>query len=288
MKNIIQKIYCVAIVFGLFIPSAFSQTIPTTRKVVDVSQNSPSGTYTGSSFALEGYSRIKGAIIFNGGTGTTPVAHLSQMLGTATPFWFGTNTVSFRHNGAYWIGETDIPILGKYAKLIVGNFGNSTNWQGYLYVTNERGNRFVEAQDNITINNVRLSYFKDTYTDTYGIAADRFSAYNLATATGFVYDDTGGAGTTSGSVAIRGFNKKDISISINSIVDGTVTIRVQGQVGSTTIWANIVDVVLGSATTHFLPIGDENPWNIRTGLNKTGNGTASVTINETYSTKINN
>lgn len=290
MKNIIRKSCYAMLVFELFTSSVFSQTVPATRKIVDVSQNNPAGTYTSSSFALEGYSRIKGMIILNGGSGTTPAAHLNQTLGTTTPYWFGTNTVSFHYDGTYWKGETDIPILGRYGRLIVGSFGDSTNWQGYLYVANEHGNRFIEAQGNATVNNVRLSYFKDTFSDTYGIVVERFNAYNLGTATGFIYDDTPGSTTTSGSVAIRGFNKKDVSISINSIVDGTVTIRVQGQVGSTTIWANIVDVELGSATTYLLSIADENPWNIRVGLNKTGTstGTASVTINETYSTKINN
>ena len=179
-----------------------------------------------------------------------------------------------------------MPVLGKYGRLIVGNFGNTTNWQGYLYVTNESGNRFVEAQQNVTINNVRLTYFVDKYSDTYGVSADRFNSYNLATATGYVYDDTGGAGSQSGSVAIRGFDINEIAIIINSIVDGTVTIRVQEQLGTTTFWADIVEVELGSATSHTISL-EEKSWNVRVGLNKTGNGTASVSVAEAYSTKIN-
>lgn len=285
MKNIIQKIWYAALVFVLFAPSVFSDTIPTTRKLADVSQDNPTGTYTAGSFALQDFTRIKGVIVLNGGSGTTPIAHINQIIATGTPFWFGTNTVSFHYDGTYWKGEVNIPILGKYGRLIVGNFGNTTNWQAYLYATNESGDRFIEAQRSETINNVRLTYFVDKYSDTYGVAADRFNSYNLATATGYVYDDTGGAGTQSGSVAIRGFDINEVNVIINSIVDGTVTIRVQQQVGTTTFWSNVVDVLLGSATSYSISLV-EKPWNIRIGLNKTADGTASVSIVESYSTKI--
>lgn len=285
MKNIIQKICCTIFVSVLLISSAFSQTVPTTRKIVDVSQNNPTGTYTSSSFALEGYTRIKGMIILNGGSGTTPIAHFNQTLGTSTPFWFGTDTVSFHYDGTYWKGEVNMPVLGKYGKLIVGNFGNTTNWQGYLYTASEYGDRFIEAQSSTTVNNVRLTYFVDKYSDTYGVVADRFNSYNLGTASGYIYDDTGGTGTQSGSVAIRGFNINEINININSIVDGTVTIRAQQQIGTTTFWSNLVDVSLGSATSYSISLV-EHPWNVRIGLNKTADGTASVSIVESYSTKI--
>ena len=218
---------------------------------------------------------------------TTPIAHLNQIIATATAFWFGTNTVSFHYDGTYWKGEVNIPVLGKYARLIVGNFNNATNWQSYLYVTNESGDRFVEAQRSEIVNNVRLTYFVDKYTDIYGVVVDRFNSYNLEPASGYVYDDTGGSGTLSGSVAIRGFDTNEISIIINSIVDGTVTIRIQEQVGSTTFWSNVADIELGSATSYSLSL-DESPWNVRIGLNKTATGIASVSIIESYSTKINN
>lgn len=270
---------------GLFVSSALAQTDFLTKKLIDVSQNNPTGTYTSGSFSLQGCSRIKGAIVLNSGSGTTPTISLNQTIATSTPFWFGTNTTSFHYNGTYWYGEIDIPILGKYGRLIVGNFGDSTNWQGYLYATNEYGDKFIEAQRNETVNNVRLTYFVDKYSDTYGVSADRFNSYNLGTAAGYVYDDTGGSGTSSGSVAIRGFDMIEITININSIVAGTVTIRIQEQVGTTTFWSNIADIVLGSATSYSLSL-DERPWSVRIGLNKTGNGTASVSVAESYSTKI--
>lgn len=285
MKNIIWRICYVIFIFNLFISSAFSQTVPSTKKILDVSQDSPTGTYTSSGFSLQNYSRIKGMIILNGGSGTTPVVHLNQQIATSTPFWFGTDTVSMRYDGTYWKGEVNIPILGKYGRLIVGNFGNTTNWQGYMYATNEQGQRFIEAQRSETVNNVRLTYFVDKYSDTYGVSADRFNSYNLGTNTGYIYDDTGGSGALNGSVAIRGFDINEIAIIINSIVDGTVTIRVQEQVGTTTFWANLVDVELGSATSYSISLV-EKPWNIRVGLNKTADGTASVSIVESYSTKI--
>lgn len=289
MKNIIWNYVwnCyIIIVFILFASSAFSESISSTRKILDVDQNNPSGTYTSSGFSLQNYSRIRGMIISNGGSDTTPVVHLNQQISTSTVFWFGTHTVSMRYDGTYWKGEVNVPILGKYGRLIVGGFGNATNWQGYMYTTNEQGDRFVEAQKNETVNNVRLTYFVNKYLNTYGVAVDRFSLYNLGTASGFVYDDTGGSGTSSGSVAIQGYDINEIAIIVNSIVDGTVTIRVQEQIGTTTFWANVADVELGSATSYTIPLA-EKPWNVRVGLNKTANGTASVSTSESYSTKIN-
>lgn len=286
MKNITQKICHTIFIFVLLVFLSTFVMAQATKTFIDVSQNNPTGTYTSGSFALKDYSRIKGAIVLNGGSGTTPLAHINQTIATTTAFWFGTNTVSFHYDGTYWKGEVDVPILGKYARLIVGGFGDATNWQTYLYVTNQSGDRFVEAQRSEVVNNVRLTYFVDKYSNTHGVVADRYNTYNLGTASGYIYDDTGGAGTQSGSVAIRGFDTNEVNIIVNSIVDGTVTIRVQQQVGTTTFWSNVVDVVLGSATSYSISLV-EKPWNVRVGLNKTADGTASVSIVESYSTKIN-
>ena len=112
MKNIIYKI-CFVMFICSFTSAVFSQT-NLTRQILYVSQSNPSGTYTSNSFALQNYSRIKGMIILNGGSGTTPIAHLNQQLSTSTAFWFGTNTVSLHYDGTYWKGEVDVTILGKY------------------------------------------------------------------------------------------------------------------------------------------------------------------------------
>lgn len=99
-----------------------------------------SGTYTTVSKPIAGYTWFRGHIVTDGGTGTPnqPVGYIEQSLNTASPLtWHGTNTITFSRSGQLWNGSINFAIIGQYAKLTVGNFGDATLMAVNWFVTSE-------------------------------------------------------------------------------------------------------------------------------------------------------
>lgn len=95
----------------------------------------PTGTYTSVGLAVTGYTWFRGHIITDGGTGTAnqPTGYIEQSLSTSAPLsYHGTDTITFSRSGQLWNGSINSAIIGRYARLVVGNFGNATflaiNW----------------------------------------------------------------------------------------------------------------------------------------------------------------
>ncbi len=117
--------------FGI-INSGYSQVAKT---LLGTTTTNLTGTYTSVVKPTAGYTWFRGYIITDGGTGTTnqPVGYIEQSLNTASPLtWHGTDTITFSRSGNLWTGNINFAILGGYAHLVIGNFGNATllaiNW----------------------------------------------------------------------------------------------------------------------------------------------------------------
>ena len=105
------------------------------KTLLGTTTTNPTGTYTSTVKPTAGYTWFRGYIITDGGAGgaNQPVGYIEQSLNTVSPLtWHGTSTITFSRSGNLWTGNINTAILGGYAHLVVGNFGDASllaiNW----------------------------------------------------------------------------------------------------------------------------------------------------------------
>ena len=117
--------------FGI-IRSGYSEVAKT---LLGTTTANPTGTYTSKAFPTTGYTWFRGHIITDGSVGgaNQPTGYIEQSLSTAAPLsYHGTDTITFSRSGSLWTGSINSAIIGGYARLVIGNFGDAAllaiNW----------------------------------------------------------------------------------------------------------------------------------------------------------------
>ena len=117
--------------FGI-IRNGYSQTAKT---LLGTTTTNPTGTYTSMVKPTAGYTWFRGHIITDGSAGGSnqPTGYIEQSLNTSAPLsYHGTDTITFSRSGSLWTGSINSAIIGGYARLVIGNFGDATllaiNW----------------------------------------------------------------------------------------------------------------------------------------------------------------
>lgn len=105
------------------------------KTLLGTTTTNPTGTYTSTAKPTAGYTWFRGHIITDGSAGgaNQPVGYIEQSLNTSAPLnYHGTDTITFSRSGQLWTGSINSAIIGGYARLVIGNFGNATllaiNW----------------------------------------------------------------------------------------------------------------------------------------------------------------
>lgn len=105
------------------------------KTLLGTTTTNPTGTYTSAVKPTAGYTWFRGHIITDGSAGASnqPVGYIEQSLNTSAPLsYHGTDTITFSRSGSLWTGSINSAIIGGYARLVIGNFGDATllaiNW----------------------------------------------------------------------------------------------------------------------------------------------------------------
>jgi len=140
--------------FGI-INSVYAQIAKT---LLGTTTSNLTGTYTSVAKSVVGYTWFRGHIITDGSAGASnqPTGYIEQSLNTAAPLnYHGTDTITFSRSGQLWTGSINSAIIGQYARLVIGNFGDAAllaiNW----FVT-------PETSVNTTINLTTVAVASET------------------------------------------------------------------------------------------------------------------------------
>lgn len=105
------------------------------KTLLGTTTTNPTGTYTSTPKPTAGYTWFRGHIITDGSAGgaNQPTGYIEQSLNTSAPLsYHGTDTITFSRSGQLWTGSINSAIIGGYARLVIGNFGDATllaiNW----------------------------------------------------------------------------------------------------------------------------------------------------------------
>jgi len=105
------------------------------KTLLGTTTTNPTGTYTSAPKPTTGYTWFRGHIITDGSNGAEnqPTGYIEQSLNPSAPLsYHGTNTITFSRSGQLWTGSINSAIIGQYARLVIGNFGDASllaiNW----------------------------------------------------------------------------------------------------------------------------------------------------------------
>ena len=143
----------------------------------------------------------------------------------------------------------------------------------FIFVNN------IFADGTATVNGVNLTIIENEV--TYTVRVERFNAHALGTSGTYVYNNSGGTSSTSGSIYTLPYEYKSASIKITNTAADTITVRPEYQVGTTSFWINGSTTTFVGTQTGFLKITD-TVTNSRWGLIKNGTNTAEVTFFDEY------
>lgn len=125
---------------------------------------------------------------------------------------------------------------------------------------------------------------KLTYIDRNGLTGkvvQRWDAYTLGTTGTYVYNDSGSTTSNAGSIMVEGYEFKYASVNITNTDDGTVTIRPEYRIGTTSFWVNGSVTTFGGTKTGRL-VETDPTTDIRWGAIKSGTTSCKLTFFEVY------
>lgn len=132
----------------------------------------------------------------------------------------------------------------------------------------------IFASGTQTVNGIPLEDID--YGNAKGVRALHFTGYTFGTTA--VYNESGATSTTSGMVAVGQYTDKSVGIRLTNISGGgTLTVKINEYIGTTTFPFEAVTINLGTTSTHYaIPISEYCEHLSISGVTSTGTITADI------------